>query len=317
LVSGSRLIIALSLLASGALAAPAGEWLARAAAGTESGARVAELDEQGQKLADELEDVKRQERDNQALTVARGRAYVRLARAGLLPLSEGFDSLAAHASRLERLRRALGRDLARERRLVARRLDIARGLTELENLKPADREALARARTAIVAAEERDEAFARAFQSDPGPAPRTAVYGAQPQREPIAPPRGGGFAAQRGRLPFPIAGRAEIQKVKSPTGEGLAVVMLSSAGAPVRAVYAGRVAFADDYPELGNTVILDHGDQYFTVSSHLERITVEVGEELESGQRIGTVGIYDQKAALSFEVRVGPRTANTPEWFGI
>jgi murein DD-endopeptidase MepM/ murein hydrolase activator NlpD len=239
---------------------------------------VAELDEQGQKLEDELTDVKREERENQALTIARGRAYVRLARAGLLPLSEGFESFAAHTSRLERLRRALARDLARERRLVARRLEIAKSLRELENLKPADRDALARARTAIVAAEERDAAFARAFDGDANPAPRTAVYGAQPSREPTAPPpRAGGFGAQRGRLPFPVAGRAEIQKVDSPTGTGKAVIMLSTAGAPVRAVYAGRVAFADDYPELGNTVIVDHGDQFFTVSSHLERITVEVG----------------------------------------
>jgi septal ring factor EnvC (AmiA/AmiB activator) len=314
-----RPFIALMFIASGALgagSAPAGAWLAGTLRGTESGARVAELDEQSQKLEDELSDLKREERDNQALTVARGRAYVRLARAGLMPLSEGFDALSAHASRLERLRRALGRDLARSRQLVARRLQVARSLSDLENLKPADRDALARARTAIVAAEERDQAFARAFQSDWSPAPRTAVYGAQPQSAPNA-PRAGGFAAQRGRLPFPVAGRAEIQKVTSPTGEGKAVLMLSSAGAPVRAVYPGRVAFADDYPDLGNTVIVDHGDHYYTVSAHLERIAVEVGEELEGGQRIGTVGSYDQKPALLFEIRAGQSTVNTPEWFGI
>jgi septal ring factor EnvC (AmiA/AmiB activator) len=314
-----RPFIALVFIASGALGAsrvPAGAWLSGALRGTESGARVAELDEQSQKLEDELSDLKREERDNQALTVARGRAYVRLARAGLMPLSEGFDALSAHASRLERLRRALGRDLARTRQLVARRLEVALTLSDLENLKPADRDALARARTAIVAAEERDQAFERAFQSDWSPAPRTAVYGAQPHSEPNA-PRSGGFAAQRGRLPFPVAGRAEIQKVTSPTGEGKAVLMLSSAGAPVRAVYPGRVAFADDYPDLGNTVIVDHGNHYYTVSAHLERIAVEVGEELEGGQRIGTVGSYDQKPALLFEIRAGQNTVNTPEWFGI
>jgi septal ring factor EnvC (AmiA/AmiB activator) len=323
-IRGSQAVFVLSLVASWALTAPAGAWLARARSLAESGVRAAELDEQGQKLQDQLEDLKREERDNQALTVARGRAYVRLARAGLMPLSEGFDALAAHASRLERLRRALGRDLARERQLVARRLEISRELRELENMKPADRDALARARTAIVAAQERDEAFARAFQSDDRPAPRTAVYGAQLPHEPSATPRtgsvapgAGGFAAQRGRLPFPVAGRAEIQKVNSPTGEGKLLVMLSTAGAPVRVVYPGRVAFADDYPDLGNTVIVDHGDHYFTVSSHLERITVQVGEELEGGQRLGTVGMYDQKAALLFEVRAGPKTVNTPEWFGI
>lgn len=313
----TRVAIALFSIASGAIAAPAGQWLASATAGAEHGARVAELDERAQKLQDQLEDLKRAERDNQALTVARGRAYVRLARAGLMPLSEGFDALAAHASRLERLRRALGRDLQRERQLAAQRLEISRTIRALEELKPADRDALARARTAIVAAEERDEAFLRAFQSDWSPAARTAVYGAQPPAGASEVPRVGGFAGQRGRLPFPLAGRAEIEKVASPTGAGKAVLMLGTSGAPVRVVYPGRVAFAADYPDLGNTVIVDHGDQFYTVSAHLERITVAVGEEVDTGQRLGTVGTIDEKAALLFEVRSGQDTVNTPEWFGI
>lgn len=310
-------ILATSSLASGALAAPAGEWLAGAGGGAEAGARVAELDEEGQKLKDQLEDLKREERETRALTIARGRAYVRLARAGLMPLADGFDALSAHASRLERLRRALGRDLAHERQLAARRIEVSRAIRDLDELKPADRDVLARARTAIVAAEERDQAFLRAFQSDWNPSPRTAVYGAQPPQPGNDLPKPGGFAAQRGRLPFPLAGRAEIQKVDSPTGVGKAIFMLSSEGAPVRAVYPGRVAFADDYPNLGNTVILEHGDHFYTVSAHLQRITVQVGEELESGQRLGTVGSDDQKAGLLFEVRSGENTVNTPEWFGI
>lgn len=310
-------IAAMSLLAGSALGAPAGEWLAAVAAGAEPSARVAELDEESQKLKDQLGDLKREERDLRALTIARGRAYVRLARAGLMPLSNGFEALADHASRLERLRRALGRDLAHERQLAARRQELSRSLRRLEELGPADRDALARARTAIVAAEERDQAYLRAFESDWSPTPRTAVYGAQPPRTPSEPPRPGGFAAQRGRLPFPLAGRAEIQRVESPTGAGKAIFLLSTEGAPVRAVYSGRVAFADEYPSLGNTVIVDHGDHFYTVSAHLQRITVAVGEALDAGQRIGTVGNDDHKPGLLFEVRAGRNTVNTPEWFGI
>jgi murein DD-endopeptidase MepM/ murein hydrolase activator NlpD len=234
-----------------------------------------------------------------------------------MPLSDGFDALTAHASRLERLRRALARDLAEQRALVSRRLQIARAIQDLENMQPEERDAMARARTAIVAAEERDQAFLRAFQSDWNPPGRTAVYGAQPSPMHAAAERPGGFAAQRGHLPFPLAGRAELEQLPSPSGSGHALLMSSSVGTPVRAVYAGRVAFADDYPELGNTVIVDHGDHYYTLSAHLSRITVEVGEELESGQRIGTVGLRDQKPALLFEVRAGQGTLNTPEWFGI
>ncbi len=312
-----RHLVASVLLASSALGAPGSAWLDAALPGQEAGARAGALDEQTQKLRDQLEDTKREERETRALTLARGRAYVRLARAGLMPLSEGFEALAAHASRLERLRRALGRDLSHERELVARRMDIARAIQRVDDMKPSERDAMARARTAIVAAEERDQAFLRAFQSDWNPSQRTAVYGAQPALPRPGAERPGGFAAQRGRLPFPLAGRAEIETIESPSGSGHALLMMSSIGAPVRSVYPGRVAFADDYPELGNTVIVDHGDRYYTVSAHLERIAVEVGEELESGQRIGTVGTCDQRPALLFEVRAGQGTLNTPEWFGI
>jgi septal ring factor EnvC (AmiA/AmiB activator) len=310
-------VLALALVAGSALAAPGSAWFDAAAGSREAGARAGALDEQTQKLRDELEDVHRDERATRAFSVARGRAYVRLARAGLMPLSDGFEALAAHASRLERLRRALARDLAHERKLVSRRLEIARAIQDLENMQPAERDSMARARTAIVAAEERDEAFQRAFQSDWSPPGRTAVYGAQPSPAHVAAERPGGFAAQRGHLPFPLAGRAELDQVPSPSGSGKALLMASTFDAPVRAVYAGRVAFADDYPELGYTVIVDHGDHYYTLSAHLARITVEVGEELESGQRIGTVGTHDQKPALLFEVRAGQSTLNTAEWFGI
>jgi septal ring factor EnvC (AmiA/AmiB activator) len=312
------LLAALGVLAASALGARAGEWTPpRYGEGTAAGRADTTHggDTESERLSDELAALGRQSTERQALTVARGRAYVRLARAGLLPLSGGLEALAAHASRLERLRRALGRDLMIERRIAARRIQVARELQELEARPASEREALARAQNAIEAAQERDEAFRRAFQSDWDPGDRTAVYGAN--SPPSALRASGGFAAQRGRLPFPLAGRSEIQKVRSPTGEGKAVLMLSSGGTKVRAVYPGRVAFADDYPNLGNTVIVDHGGHFYTVSAHLQRIAVEVGEEIASGQQIGTVGNYGQKTGLLFEVRSGQSTVDTPEWFGI
>jgi len=309
-------VVCLALGAGSALAAPGREWLLpnRAEPGDDTHG-ADDLVDETQRLKDQLTSIKRESEERQALTVARGRAYVRLARAGLLPLSQGFDALAAHAARMERLRRALGRDLDRQRQLTAQRLETARALTELDQLRPADRHAIVRARTAVIAAEERDQAFDRAFQSDWNPAQSTAIYGARVQ--PSFRSAAGGFAAQRGRLPFPLAGRSEVQKLRSPTGTGKALFMVSAAGTQVRAVYAGRVAFADDYPSLGNTVIIDHGDRYYTVSAHLQQISVQVGDELQTGQRIGSVGAFEDKPGLLFEVRAGQDTVDTPEWFGI
>ncbi len=309
--------LAIFLLGSSALGAPAFEWVDPGAQEPAPAPVGDDFRAETKRLQTHVQDLGRESRELHAVTVARGRAYVRLSRAGLMPLSGGFEALSAHASRLQRLRRALARDLARDRQIDARRVEAGRLLRELEEMPPSDRDGRTRAHTAILAAEERELAFQRAFQGDfrgtAGSTASTAVYGAQ-----VAPiPEQAGFAAQRGRLPFPLAGRSEIQKLRSPSGTGKALLMRTSGGATVRAVYPGRVAFADDYPSLGKTVIIDHGDRFYTVSSHLDRISVQAGDELSSGQRIGTVGTYEHKPALLFEVRAGQSTVDTPEWFGI
>jgi septal ring factor EnvC (AmiA/AmiB activator) len=312
----ARWLLLLALTAGTALGAPASEWLAPSTSAPETLPPLpAELDDDAEQLRDELEALKKESTERHALTIARGRAYVRLARAGLLPLSQGLDAFAAHTSRLERLRRALGRDLDRDKLITNRQIELARALQSLDAIPAGERNAAARARAAILAAEERDQAFQRAFHSQWAPSSSTAVYAARVSTDDDLPR--GSFAGQRGRLPFPMPGRSEIQTIRSPSGTGKAVVMSSSWGSAVRAVFPGRVAFADDYPNLGNTVIIDHGGRYYTVSAHLQRISVQVGDELTLGQRIGTVGTFDQKPALLFEVRDGQNTLNTPEWFGI
>lgn len=312
----ARWVLLLLVLSAGtALAAPASEWLTsspRAEALPEP--EQLELDDGAELLREELESLKRESVERRSLTIARGRAYVRLARAGLLPLSQGLEAFAAHTSRLERLRRALARDLDRDKLITSRQIELARALQSLDAIPAGERNAAARARAAILAAEERDQAFQRAFHSQWTPSSSTAVYAARVSANDL--PRGG-FVGQRGRLPFPMPGRSEIQAIRSPSGTGKAVVMSSSWGSAVRAVYPGRVAFADEYPNLGNTVIVDHGGGFYTVSAHLQRISVQVGDELTLGHRIGTVGTYDQKPALLFEVRDGQNAVNTPEWFGI
>jgi septal ring factor EnvC (AmiA/AmiB activator) len=314
-------ILAGALLAGSALGAPESTWNALPEAVPEQPTASAkdpkeEPNDEAQNLREEQQSLKKEAAQHHAFMIARGRAYVRLARAGLLPLSEGLDAFAAHAAQLERLRRALGRDLARAKQITARQIELSRALKAIEELPASERNASARARSAILAAEERDQAFQRAFQTSSPTAPTAAVYAARISTSERAPGRGG-FGGQRGRLPFPLAGRSEIQTVRSPSGSGKALLLSAPWGAPVRAVYAGRVAFADDYPELGNTIILDHGGHFYTVSAHLQHIAVQVGEELDAGQRIGTVGAYDQKPGLLFEVRDGQSTLNTPEWFGL
>lgn len=266
-------------------------------------------------IRQELEALARDSDVLRARTLARGRAYTRLARAGLLPVGGGFDAFVEHAARLERLHRSLARDLEQERQTLARRNALSKQLSEITARRgplQAQHRTLAEARTALLAAQDREQAFARAFMGG-AIDDHTAVYGAQPSG---APAPSSGFASLKGSLPFPLSGRSEIRSTRrGSSGPGLE--MHAPGGAVVRAVFPGRVAFADSYADYGLTVILDHGGGYYTVSANLGEVEVKVGDDVKGGARIASLGRGSAGSKLYFEVRIGQETADPAEWFGI
>lgn len=277
-----------------------------------------DLDKQERELKRELDELAKDAKRAHTRTIARGRAYVRLVRAGLLPIGGGFEATVDHASRIERLRRALARDVELERKVAKRRVELAKKLDDLRARRgplEVQQQAMAKARTALLAESDRALAFQRAFESS-GPAQHTAVYGAgvgpSDPSELTA-----GFGSMKGRLPFPLPGRAEIRSARRPGADGPGLEMRVPRGSPVRAVYAGRVAFADTYAAYGKTVILDHGGGYYTVSANLEDLLVKAGDEVTAGTRIASVGDMGQGPMLYFEIRSGTETVDPAEWFGI
>lgn len=249
---------------------------------------------------------------------ARGRAYYRLIRAGLLPAGGGFDALVDHAAHVERARMALERDVAAEASLLRRTTEVDACLARLrEGRAPLElqREAMSRARLALQETEERRSAFARAFETSLRP-DSVAIYGAD--LGPTDADARSGFRALKGRLPFPIAGRAEVRRVNRAGASGPGVELVASIGAPVRGVAAGRVAFADSYDDHGITVILDHGDHYYSVYENLGSAEVRAGESVSSGGRIGVVGAGNGRgAALYFEIRHNAATLDPSPWLGL
>jgi murein DD-endopeptidase MepM/ murein hydrolase activator NlpD len=61
-------------------------------------------------------------------------------------------------------------------------------------------------------------------------------------------------------------------------------------GTPIGAAASGTVVLADDLYFTGNTVIIDHGWGFSTTYSHLQDITVAVGDKVRQSQQIGTLG---------------------------
>ena len=86
-------------------------------------------------------------------------------------------------------------------------------------------------------------------------------------------------------------------------------------GQDVPAVQGGRVSFAGEQSGYGLTVVVDHADGRATRYAHLSGIDVQVGQEVDAGQRIARSGASGRATGphLHVEVIEAGRTVNPAE----
>jgi septal ring factor EnvC (AmiA/AmiB activator) len=127
------------------------------------------------------------------------------------------------------------------------------------------------------------------------------------------------FARLRGKLVWPAAGRvvARFGQVRAGGVKWDGMLLAGQQGAPVRAVYHGRVVYADWLPGLGLLTIVDHGDGYLSLYGHNERLYKAVGERVTAGDAIAAVGDTGgrPRPELYFEIRKGGRPVDPRPWF--
>lgn len=132
----------------------------------------------------------------------------------------------------------------------------------------------------------------------------------------------GGFAGRKGTLPAPVdaAVSARFGRVLDPEFQTETlrngIDFEANAGARVGSVAAGVTRFAGWFRGYGRIVIVDHGDGFHTVSGHLDEIHVEVGNPVEAGQSLGTVGETGSLGgpSLYFELRRGGDPIDPEPW---
>ena len=127
------------------------------------------------------------------------------------------------------------------------------------------------------------------------------------------------FAKLRGKLAWPVAGKllASFGQNRAGGVKWDGVLVSGAQGAAVRAVYHGRVVYADWLSGLGLLTIIDHGDGYLSLYGHNERLYKEVGERVTAGDTIATVGDSGGRStpALYFEIRKAGRPVDPRPWF--
>jgi len=89
-----------------------------------------------------------------------------------------------------------------------------------------------------------------------------------------------------------------------------------SEGTDIKAIFGGRVIYADRFKGYGKVIIIDHGEGYYSLSAHASRLLKKVGQTALKGEVVGLAGDTGSLSGthLYFEIRYKGKTIDPLEW---
>ncbi len=133
---------------------------------------------------------------------------------------------------------------------------------------------------------------------------------------------GDSFIGHQGRLMIPVEGEIISEFGSSASGDykvftfqkGIDIKV--DRGEPVKSVFKGEVMFAQWLKGYGNLLIINHGDNYYTLYAHVEEMFKKEGEAVETGDVIATAGDTGsiKGMCLHFEVRHHGKPMDPMKW---
>jgi septal ring factor EnvC (AmiA/AmiB activator) len=98
--------------------------------------------------------------------------------------------------------------------------------------------------------------------------------------------------------------------------KSLGIELQAADGTNIVAVGDGEVIFSGYLRGYGNTVIIHHGFQYYTVTSRIEKLLVNQGQKVKREDAIGIMGstatLFDD--GIYFEIRHGNQSLDPLAW---
>ncbi len=126
-----------------------------------------------------------------------------------------------------------------------------------------------------------------------------------------------GLIGLKGKMPLPVKGRVKHAFGQSRT-EGLrwqGWLIDAERGSEVQSIAYGRVAYSDWLRGYGLLMIIDHGDGFMSLYANNESLLREVGDWVEPGSNISTVGTSPLTGdGLYFEIRKDGKAMDPAVW---
>ena len=129
------------------------------------------------------------------------------------------------------------------------------------------------------------------------------------------------FSLNKGKLPPPVWGQVISRfKQASPNAEDTTFTNGITINTPDKteayAIYDGEVLFAGTMRGYGKMVIIDHDQEYYSVTARFSELLVKEGDLVKQGQVIGLTGknatLFGK--GLYFEIRHGEVAENPLDW---
>jgi septal ring factor EnvC (AmiA/AmiB activator) len=268
--------------------------------------------DQTQNAKDELEEIAQEQRDQKAVLEkekARRAQLLASLSSKLVAQRKQVDSLERDEQRMSALVDRLGRLMREQAEAERRRLAaLAAAKAKLEAEAQARALALARAR----AAQAERERLAQQAKPGAKPAPRPTPQPAEEPKlaeqpkpavakpepasapdislAPVAPD--GAFAALKGKMPAPIAGKIAARfgerRGDGPSWKGMFIK--APEGTEVRAVAPGRVVAARWLRGYGNLIIVAHAGEYLSIYGNNQTLLKQPGDAVKAGDVIASAG---------------------------
>lgn len=127
---------------------------------------------------------------------------------------------------------------------------------------------------------------------------------------------------QKGQLPSPVQGMV-VRDFGLITNDKYKIQLSHKGwrysapkGTPVTSIFDGTVVHSSWINGYGQTVIVDHGDHYYSVYSYISRVKVKTGDTLKKGQVIAEAGPASRRhgEGLYFEIRHFSEPENPAQW---
>lgn len=133
---------------------------------------------------------------------------------------------------------------------------------------------------------------------------------------------GDSFSNHRGRLMIPVKGDIISRFGPSTSGDYKSFTFQKGIdikvqrGEPVKSVFRGEVMFAQWLKGYGNLMIINHGDNYYTLYAHLDEMFKKKGDRVETGDVIATAGDTGsiKGLCLHFELRHHGEPVDPLKW---